>query len=34
MSQPCNPEDTHKANVVFGWKLETLEEMYPQDNMS
>jgi hypothetical protein len=33
MSRPCNPEDTQKANAVFGWKLATLEEIYPQDNM-
>jgi hypothetical protein len=33
MSQPSNPKDTQKDNVVFGWKLATLEEMYLQDNM-
>jgi hypothetical protein len=27
------PEDTQEADVVFGWKLVTLEEMYPEDNM-
>jgi hypothetical protein len=25
---PCNPKDTQKANVVVGWKLMTLGEMY------
>jgi hypothetical protein len=28
------PEDTQDADVVFGWKLATLEEMYLEDNMS
>jgi hypothetical protein len=27
------PKDTQKAHVVFGWKLLTLEEMYPEDDM-
>jgi hypothetical protein len=27
------PEDTQEADVIFGWKLATLEEMYLQHNM-
>jgi hypothetical protein len=30
---PCNPKDTQDADVVFGWKLATLEKMYPEDNV-